>query len=159
DDERVHASIERYTLVITQRGGEVDQPNIWGKRRLAYEIDGENDGIYVLLLYKAGADVNAELERLMRIDENVLRHLLVVRPLPNPPKPVTVPEGAAHPEGPRSMPTPAAEGSVPLPRPRGAQPAAEEAAQETAGEQLPSDAQAEPTPEPEVEQADATVAP
>lgn len=120
DDERVQASIARYTQVIEQRGGEVEQPNIWGKRRLSFEINGENDGVYVFLLYKAGPDVNAELDRLMRIDENVLRHLLVVRPLPNPPKPVSVPEGgSSHGDGPRSMPSHSSEGSVPMPKPKG----------------------------------------
>lgn len=38
DDERVQASIARYSQVIEQRGGEVEQPNIWGKRRLSFEI-------------------------------------------------------------------------------------------------------------------------
>lgn len=152
DDERVQASIARYSQVIEQRGGEVEQPNIWGKRRLSYEIKGENDGVYVFLLYKAGSDVNAELDRLMRIDENVLRHLLVVRPLPNPPKPISVPEGGGHGDGPRSMPSHTSEGSVPMPKPKSALPvaadapkAAEDPAQES--EQTAQAEQAEVSPE------------
>lgn len=133
DDERVQASISRYSQVITQRGGEVAEPNIWGKRRLAYEIKGENDGIYVLLTYKAGGDVNSELDRLMRIDDNIVRHLLVVRPLPNPPKPVSVPEGGHAEGGSRSMPTPPSEGSGSLPKPKKAPSTEAEPATEAPG--------------------------
>ncbi len=121
DEERQQNVLARYRQVIESHGGTAAETNAWGKRRLAYEIDDLSEGFYYFVTYTADATANAELDRLLRIDESVLRYLVVVRPRPNPPKPTSLPEAAgAHGEGnPRTGPTPAGYRPGPgLPEPR-----------------------------------------
>ena len=121
DEERQQSVLARYRQVIETHGGSAEEPNAWGKRRLAYEIKDLNEGFYFFVPYTANADANAELDRLLRIDDSVLRYLVVVRPRPNPPKPTSLPEAGpgAHADGPRSGPTPAGDRPGPgLPEPR-----------------------------------------
>ena len=58
----------------------------WGRRRLAYEVDKHNEGVYTLVRYHGTNEILNELERRFRINENLLRHLTVVAegPLPSP---------------------------------------------------------------------------
>lgn len=118
DEERQQSVIARYRQVIETHGGSLEEPNIWGKRRLAYEIKDLTEGVYIFLLYTADASANAELDRLLRIDDNVLRFMAVVRPRPNPPKPTSLPEAGpgAHAEG--SRPTSGERQGPGLPEPR-----------------------------------------
>ncbi len=114
DEERQAAVLTRYRQVIERHGGSIEEPNVWGKRRLAYEIKDQNEGIYIFVPFKAESTANAELDRLLRIDENVLRHLVVIRPRPNPPKPTPMPDAAGpRAEGVRSGPVPAGERQSP----------------------------------------------
>ncbi|MDA8346523.1 MAG: 30S ribosomal protein S6 [Thermaerobacter sp.] len=127
DEEHQQSVIARYRQVIENHGGNVEEPNAWGKRRLAYEIKDIGDGFYFFVPYTADSTANAELDRLLRIDDNVLRYMVVVRPRPNPPKPTTMPEAGpgAHSDGPRTGPTPAGDRPGPgLPEPRRREPAA-----------------------------------
>ncbi len=154
DEERQQSVIARYKQVIEGHGGAAEEPNAWGKRRLAYEIKDLSEGFYFFIPYTADPTANAELDRLLRIDENVLRYLLVVRPRPNPPKPASLPEAAAgaHGDGTRGGPTPAGERQGPgLPEPRkrtpaggptpaGAAPAAESAEEAPVAVQEPAEA-------------------
>ena len=74
----------------------------WGKRRLAYAIDYKTEGWYVLVTFKAPAELPRELERNLQINENVLRYLVVklvekrssVKPRANRPAPVEAPAEA-----------------------------------------------------------------
>ena len=154
DEERQAAVLTRYRQVIEKHGGSIEEPNIWGKRRLAYEINDQQEGIYIFLPYQAESTANAELDRLLRIDENVLRHLVVIRPRPNPPKPTPLPEaGGPRAEGVRSGPVPAGERQSPgLPvrrseaqaQPQAAvQPSESEPAEDAAAPEVP-----EATPSP-----------
>ena len=114
DEERQAAVLTRYRQVIERHGGSVEELNVWGKRRLAYEIHDQNEGIYIFVPFQAESTANAELDRLLRIDENVLRHLVVMRPRPNPPKPSPMPDAAGpRAEGARSGPVPAGERQSP----------------------------------------------
>lgn len=125
DEERQQSVIGRYRQVIEDHGGNVEELNIWGKRRLAYEINDINEGIYIFVPYTADASANAELDRLLRIDDNVVRYMVVVRPRPNPVKPTSLPEAGpgAHGDGPRTGPTPASDRPSPgLPEPRKREP-------------------------------------
>lgn len=62
---------------IVANGGEVLSTDNWGRRRLAYPIDGVVDGTYVLYTFKMPASGTTALERWIRISENTLRHLLI----------------------------------------------------------------------------------
>ena len=70
--------IEKVSGLISANGGEVEKVDeTWGKRRLAYAIDYKTEGWYVLVNFKAPAELPRELERNLQINENVLRYLVV----------------------------------------------------------------------------------
>ena len=70
--------IEKVSALISANGGEIEKVDeTWGKRRLAYAIDYKTEGWYVLVNFKAPADLPRELERNLQINENVLRYLVV----------------------------------------------------------------------------------
>lgn len=75
--EKTSELVSKYQSIVTEHGGEINQLDEMGKRRLAYEIDHHRDGFYVLMQYSADTDLTPELERQMRIDDNVLRFLTV----------------------------------------------------------------------------------
>lgn len=77
EQELTASLVAKYQTLVTEHGGTIDQVQEMGKRRLAYEINDNRDGFYVLMHYTAGTDVTQELERVMRIDDNVLRYLTV----------------------------------------------------------------------------------
>jgi small subunit ribosomal protein S6 len=77
DDQGVAAVVERYTNWITAAGGTVGGTNIWGRRALAYTIKKQNDGVYVQFNFELPPAQSRELERNLRIDEQIIRHLLV----------------------------------------------------------------------------------
>lgn len=78
-DEAYDALIERFQTLITEAGGEVESIDKWGRRRLAYEINGLTEGYYVVMTFTAEPAVAAELERVSKITDAVVRHLLVRR--------------------------------------------------------------------------------
>ena len=70
--------IEKFSELIKQNGGEVEKVDeTWGKRRLAYAINDKPEGYYVLVTFKAPAELPREIERNMGINENVLRCLII----------------------------------------------------------------------------------
>lgn len=77
DEEATKAVVERYQQVATENGGEVVNLKEMGKRRLAYEINDFREGFYVLMNIQAEPSVVAELDRLMRINEDVIRHIVI----------------------------------------------------------------------------------
>lgn len=60
------------------RGGEITRLETWGKRRLAYEIDDFTEGHYFLYRFRGVGGVLDELGRQMRIDEEIIRHMIVI---------------------------------------------------------------------------------
>lgn len=78
EDTVTQELINRFNGVITAGGGTVDSVDTqnWGKRRLAYTIDYQNEGYYVLAKFTSGPDLPAELERNFKINENVIRFLV-----------------------------------------------------------------------------------
>lgn len=73
DERQVPAMVDKHLLTITNAGGTVDNIDIWGRRKLAYDIQKKSEGIYVVVnVTSAPADV-AELDRLLTIDEKVMR--------------------------------------------------------------------------------------
>lgn len=69
--------IDKYRNITTQTGGEVLAVEKWDKRRLAYEVAGKREGIYILMYFRGEAAVSAELDRVMKLSEDVMRHLIV----------------------------------------------------------------------------------
>lgn len=78
DEEGVNALIERFKGVIENGGGTVTNVDLWGKRRLAYEINKVSEGTYVLMNFESEADLPQELDRIYRITDGILRHIIVV---------------------------------------------------------------------------------
>jgi len=76
EQETLQAVVEKFNAIIAN-GGEVIKSEVLGKRRLAYEIQKFRDGIYVLVNFNATPEVVAELERVLRITDEVIRHLIV----------------------------------------------------------------------------------
>ncbi|MGJ7907698.1 30S ribosomal protein S6 [Actinopolyspora sp. H202] len=73
DERNVASSLENYLKVIRNDGGSIENVDVWGRRRLAYEIDKRAEGIYVVVdLNSESASVN-ELDRQLNLSENVLR--------------------------------------------------------------------------------------
>jgi small subunit ribosomal protein S6 len=75
--EEESTTIEVLTKVVSDGGGSVTVAERMGRRRLAYPIGGFDEGIYIRLLYDSGVDVPKELERRIRLSDNVLRGLTV----------------------------------------------------------------------------------
>ncbi|MCL2816956.1 MAG: 30S ribosomal protein S6 [Clostridiales bacterium] len=79
EEEKYQATMEKFTALIQNNGGEVIKAEPWGKRRLAYEIEKLREGYYVLLRMNCGADLPAELERNFKISDEVIRYLVTVK--------------------------------------------------------------------------------
>lgn len=77
EQEAIDASVAKYQEIINNGGGQIDKHEVMGKRRLAYEIEKHRDGIYVLVNFQAESEVVAELDRVMRISDEIIRHLIV----------------------------------------------------------------------------------
>jgi small subunit ribosomal protein S6 len=79
DERTVAPSLDTYLNVVRQDGGEVTNVDVWGKRRLAYEIDKNPEGIYAVIDLKAEPATVKELDRQLGLNESVLR-TKVIRP-------------------------------------------------------------------------------
>jgi small subunit ribosomal protein S6 len=73
EETTVQPSLEQFLTVVTAGGGSVDKVDVWGKRRLAYEIDKRSEGIYAVIDMVAMPDAVAELDRQLGLNEAVLR--------------------------------------------------------------------------------------
>lgn len=73
DERAVGPSLDRMFAVVAQQGGKVDNVDIWGRRRLAYEIAKQNEGIYAVVELTAAPDTVSELDRQLGLSETVLR--------------------------------------------------------------------------------------
>ena len=86
EDEAREALIAKFAAIITENGGEVENIDEWGKRRLAYKIHFKNEGLYVevydvLVNFTAPAELPLELERNFKINENIMRYMTIKRDL------------------------------------------------------------------------------
>jgi small subunit ribosomal protein S6 len=73
-DPDVQKIADKFKSVIEDKGGSVEKASKWDKRKLAYEINGFKEGNYILMNFEAPGDVPAELNRLMRISDDIIRH-------------------------------------------------------------------------------------
>ena len=79
EDETRLAVMKRIETTIAEGEGTVDNVDNWGKRKLAYEIDGLTDGDYTLIDFHTDPQSIAELDRVLRINDAVVRHMIVAR--------------------------------------------------------------------------------
>ena len=79
DDETRAGVMKRIETTISDAKGTVDNVDNWGKRKLAYEINGLTDGDYTLVDFHADPADVAELDRILRITDTVVRHMIVKR--------------------------------------------------------------------------------
>jgi len=80
DDDKVQEVVKRVNTLIERSGGSLERTNLWGKRKLAYEVKHQKEGAYVLQDFKISQDRIPELEGALKISEEVLRHLIVRKP-------------------------------------------------------------------------------
>jgi small subunit ribosomal protein S6 len=73
DERTVAPSLDKFLNVIRKDGGTVDSVDIWGRRRLAYEINKKTEGIYAVVNLTASADSTKELDRQLKLSEAVMR--------------------------------------------------------------------------------------
>ena len=81
EERTVQPSLDQFLTVVTTAGGTVDKVDVWGRRRLAYEIDKKSEGIYTVIELKAEPDTVKELDRQLNLNEAVLR-TKIMRPGP-----------------------------------------------------------------------------
>ena len=77
EERTVAPSLDQFLNVVRQGGGTVEKVDIWGRRRLAYEIDKKTDGIYAVIDMTANPDAVKELDRQLNLNESVLRTKLL----------------------------------------------------------------------------------
>ena len=80
DDDKVQDVVKRVNTLIDRSGGGAERTNLWGKRKLAYEVKHQKEGSYVLQDFRIDPQRIPELEAALKITEEVLRHLIVRKP-------------------------------------------------------------------------------
>ncbi|NKX92799.1 30S ribosomal protein S6 [Sanguibacter hominis ATCC BAA-789] len=73
EERTVAPSLDKYLKVVTTEGGSVDKVDIWGRRRLAYDINKKSEGIYAVIDFTATPATAKELDRQLGLNEVVLR--------------------------------------------------------------------------------------
>ncbi len=94
DDEKVQDVVKRVNTLIERSGGVAERTNLWGKRKLAYEVKHQKEGSYVLQDFRIDPQRIPELEAALKITEEVLRHLIVRKPEKAAPAPAVAPPPA-----------------------------------------------------------------
>lgn len=79
EDEVINATIAKFENLIKNNDGVIEKIDRWGKKRLAYEINDFTEGYYVLVHFSSEPKTVREVERVMKITDEVIRHLLIVK--------------------------------------------------------------------------------
>jgi small subunit ribosomal protein S6 len=79
EEEAQQQVIERISQILTAEGGQVDNVDNWGRRRLAYPINKVNEGFYCFIQGQFSSSVLPELDRTIQLSDDILRHM-VIRP-------------------------------------------------------------------------------
>lgn len=77
EQEALQSVTDKFQGIITNQGGEIAKHDVMGKRRLAYEINKFRDGYFVLVHFNATPEVVTELDRVMKISDEIIRYLIV----------------------------------------------------------------------------------
>ena len=79
EDRAVEPSLSKFLEIVTNAGGTIDNLDIWGRRRLAYEIQKKSEGIYAVVNFTASPETAAELDHVLNLNESVMR-TKIIRP-------------------------------------------------------------------------------
>ncbi len=77
DERQVAPNLDKFLKVITNDGGSIDNVDIWGRRRLAYEIQKKTEGIYAVVNFTSEPATAKELDRQLGLNESVMRTKLL----------------------------------------------------------------------------------
>ena len=77
EERTISPSLDKFLTVITKDGGTLDNDDLWGKRRLAYEIKKKSEGIYAVVNFSAESATAKELDRQLGLNESILRTKLL----------------------------------------------------------------------------------
>lgn len=77
EEEKRTQVLERFKNIITEAGGSISNVNEWGNRKLAYLIDDIGEGYYVIINYEGTPEITDELDRIARISDSVMRHMII----------------------------------------------------------------------------------
>jgi small subunit ribosomal protein S6 len=114
DEAESNQEFTRVGETVTQYEGLLGEIQPWGKRKLAYEIRGRREGYYASLFFSGGPRVLAELDRGLKLNENVIRHLVLRRePGSAPPPPAMDSAGATTETAPAEAHSAEAAGAAP----------------------------------------------
>lgn len=80
EEDAIRATVDRATDLIKSRGGTVGRVDHWGRRRFAYEIKHHSEGYYLLIEATADPSVMAELDRMLRLADEVIRYKVIRLP-------------------------------------------------------------------------------
>jgi small subunit ribosomal protein S6 len=90
DEGRQSEIVDRTHALVERGGGSWDLHDVWGRRKLAYEIDHKGEGSYHLLQFTSEPETLEEISRVLRIDDGVMRHMATRRIKGSPARPVAV---------------------------------------------------------------------
>ncbi|MHA7191491.1 30S ribosomal protein S6 [Arthrobacter sp. MDT2-16] len=79
EERSIDQTLEKFLNVVRNGGGTVDKVDIWGRRRLAYEIQKKTEGIYAVVNFTATPAIAAELDRQLSLNETIMR-TKIIRP-------------------------------------------------------------------------------
>ena len=77
DEAARDAAMARYESIVKDNGGSVDKTDKWGMRKFAYPINYKTEGFYVLMTFTASSELPKELERQMRISDEIVRFMVI----------------------------------------------------------------------------------
>ena len=73
DERQVPTTLDKFLAVITNDGGSIENVDVWGRRRLAYEIQKKTEGIYAVVNFTSTSDAAQELDRQLKLNEQIMR--------------------------------------------------------------------------------------
>lgn len=76
-DEEADTAVTKIKNLVTSQGGEVLKVDVWGRKRLSYEIKKQKKGLYILFFYKAPAQTIRKLEELYKVTDSVLKYMVL----------------------------------------------------------------------------------
>lgn len=77
DEEAHDAAVTKFTDLIKKNKGKIDKVDTWGKKKLAYDIAGNGDGSYVVIDFQGENKTINELDRILRITDDIMRYIIV----------------------------------------------------------------------------------
>lgn len=77
EDEQIESTLTRIQEILKTNGADISEVDKWGRKRLAYPIQKSKSGYYAVLRFEASSEIISELERIYRLDENIVRYLTI----------------------------------------------------------------------------------